>query len=138
VVANAKRPSREWETLVRSAHTISRIKSALARLDVRGFKQQLRKAPQILESLRTPEDSPIPPNTLDEIRCDITRLVLLSEQIQAIEQVCLTRSEQAPQIGPNAMVRMLASIRGVGIETADMLVQKVLSRTLRDRTSWPK
>jgi transposase len=113
------------------------MKSALARLGVRGFKPQLRKAPQIPESLRTPEDSPIPPNTLDEIRCDITRLVLLSEQIQAIEQVCLARSEQAPQIGPNAMVRMLASIRGVGIETADMLVQKVLSRTLRDRTSWP-
>jgi transposase len=31
------------------------------------------------------------------------------------------------------MVRMLASIVGVGVETADMLVQEVLSRTLRDR-----
>src|SRR6266404_4855015 len=112
---DAKRPSRERETLVgERTRIINRIKSALARLGVRGFKPQLRKAPQLLESLRTPEDSPIPPNTLDEIRRDLTRLALLREQI-------------------NAIVQMLASIRGVGIETADMLVQEVLSRTLRDR-----
>ena len=31
------------------------------------------------------------------------------------------------------MVRLLARVIGVGIETADMLVQEVLSRKLRDR-----
>jgi len=31
------------------------------------------------------------------------------------------------------MVRLLARVIGVGIETADMLVQEVLSRTIRDR-----
>ena len=31
------------------------------------------------------------------------------------------------------MVRMLARVIGVGVETADMLVQEVLSRNLRDR-----
>lgn len=31
------------------------------------------------------------------------------------------------------MVRLLASIIGVGVETADILVQEVLSRNLRDR-----
>ena len=31
------------------------------------------------------------------------------------------------------MVRLLARVIGIGIETADMLVQEVLSRTLRDR-----
>ena len=31
------------------------------------------------------------------------------------------------------MVRLLASVLGVGIETADMLVQEVLARNLRDR-----
>ena len=31
------------------------------------------------------------------------------------------------------MVRLRASVRGIGIETADMLVQEVLSRELRDR-----
>jgi transposase len=31
------------------------------------------------------------------------------------------------------MVRLLAQVIGVGLETADMLVQEVLSRNLRDR-----
>ena len=31
------------------------------------------------------------------------------------------------------MVRLLARVIGVGVETADMLVQEVLSRTMRDR-----
>jgi transposase len=122
------------ETLVgERTRIINRLKSDLTRLGIRGFKPQLRKAPQLLASLRTPEDSPIPPNTLDEMERDLTRLALLREQIKAIELAHLARLEQAPQTGPNAMIRMLASIRGVGIETAEMLVQDVLSRDLRDR-----
>ena len=35
--------------------------------------------------------------------------------------------------GPNAMVRLLAQVVGVGLETADMLVHEILSRNLRDR-----
>ena len=31
------------------------------------------------------------------------------------------------------MVRLLARVMGIGIETADMLVQEVLSRNMRDR-----
>ncbi len=103
------------------------------RVKVRVLSPQLRKAPKVLESLRTPEGLPIPPNTLDEIRRDLARLEILREQIKAIEQARLARLEAAPQTGPNAMVRLLASVLGVGIETADMLVQEVLSRNLRDR-----
>jgi len=40
---------------------------------------------------------------------------------------------QAAADGPNAMVLLLARVIGVGVETADMLVQEVLSRNLRDR-----
>ena len=63
----------------------------------------------------------------------MARLAMVREQIDQIEQARLTRIAQAPATGPNAMVRLLASIIGVGIETADMLVQEVLSRALRDR-----
>jgi transposase len=34
---------------------------------------------------------------------------------------------------PHALVRLLARIVGVGVETADMLVHEVLSRPIRDR-----
>ena len=131
---DAKRPHRERENLVgERTRIINRMKAALVRLGIRGFKPELRRAPNKLDGLRTPEDLPIPPNTLDEIRRDLARLAMVREQIDLIEQARLERIEQAPETGPNAMVRLLASIVGVGIETADMLVQEVLSRNLRDR-----
>jgi transposase len=53
---DAKRPSRERESLVgESTRLINRMKGAAARLGIRGFKPQLRKALQGLEALRTPE-----------------------------------------------------------------------------------
>jgi transposase len=109
------------------------MKSTLARLGIRGFKPALRKAPERLAALRTPEGSAIPPNTLDELRRDMARLAVVRGQIKEIEQARLEHLEQAPQEGPNAMVRRLVRIVGVGVETADMLVREVLSRNLRDR-----
>lgn len=131
---DAKRPSRERENLIgERTRIINRMKSVLAWLGIRGFKPELRKARVLLESLRTPEELPIPPNTLDEMRRDIARLAIVRDQIKAIEHARLERLKLAPQTGPNAMVRLLAGVLGVGIETADMLVQEVLSRDLRDR-----
>jgi transposase len=131
---DARRPSREREGLVgERTRIVNRMKAALARLGIRGFKPELLKAPQRLGTLRTPEGVPIPPNMLDEMRRDMARLAWVREQIQAIERARLERLEQAPAGGPHAMVRLLARVVGVGAETADMLVHEVLSRNLRDR-----
>ena len=67
------------------------------------------------------------------MRRDLARLAVIREQIAGIERARLERLNQAPDLRPHAMVRLLAGILGVGIETADMLVQEVLSRNLRDR-----
>jgi len=131
---DARRPSRERESLVgERTRIINRMKAILAWLGVRGFNPTLRKAPQRLDELRTPEDLPLPPNTVDELRRDMARLAMVCEQIKALEQARLANLEQAPGTGPHAMVRLIANVIGVGIETADMLVQEVLSRNLRDR-----
>jgi transposase len=131
---DARRPSRERESLVgERTRIINRMKAILAWLGVRGFNPILRKAPQRLDELRTPEDLPLPPNTVDELRRDMARLAMICEQIKALEQARLANLEQAPGTGPHAMVRLIANVIGVGIETADMLVQEVLSRNLRDR-----
>jgi transposase len=130
---DAKRPSRERESLTgERTRIINRMKSALARLGIRGFKPELRKAPQLVDALRTPEDTLIPPNTLAEIRRDLARLAILREQIKDIEQARLKHLEDAPQSARNAMVRLLASVIGLGIETAYLLVLEVFSRDLRD------
>jgi transposase len=131
---DAKRPNRERESLVgERTRIVNRMKSGLARLGIRGFKPTLRKAPEHLEALRTPEGAPLPPNTLAELQRDMARLRFISDQIKDIEQKRLQRLEQAPEHGPQVMVRLLARVIGVGIETADMLVHEVLSRNLRDR-----
>jgi transposase len=131
---DAKRPGRERENLVgEQTRVINRMKAAFARLGIRGFKPELKKAPQRLEALRTPEGVPIPLNTLAELRRDMARLAAIREQIKAIEEARLEALRQAPDTGPHAMIRLLTNIYGMGIETADMLVREILSRNLRDR-----
>jgi transposase len=131
---DAKRPNREREHLVSErTRIINRMKAALVRFGIRNFNPKLKKAAGSLEDLRTPEGEPIPANTLHEMRRDMERRRLICEQIRRIEQDRLERLERAPRTEPNAMVLLLARVMGVGIETADMLVQEALSRHLRDR-----
>jgi transposase len=131
---DAKRPNRERERLVRErTRIVNRMKSCLVRFGVRNFKPTLRKAPERLETLQTTEGVPLPPNTLLELRRDMARLRFVIDQIKQVEEARAQRLEQAPQEKSHAMVRLLARVIGVGIETADMLVHEVLARNLRDR-----
>jgi transposase len=131
---DAKRPNRERESLVgEQSRIVNRMKAALIRLGIRGFNPKLKKAAGRLDGLHTPEGEPIPPNTLAELRRDMERRRLVRDQIRQIEEARLERLAQGPADGPHAMVRLLACVIGVGIETADMLVQEVLSRNMRDR-----
>jgi transposase len=131
---DAKRPNREREGLVRErTRIVNRMKSCLVRFGVRTFKPTLRKAPERLATLSTPEGVPLPPNTLLELRRDMARLRFVIDQIKEVEEARAQRLERAPQEKSHAMVRLLARVIGVGIETADMLVHEVLARNLRDR-----
>ena len=131
---DAKRPSRDRETLVGEAsRIITRVKAAFVRLGIRSFNPKLKAAAARLGPLRTPEGEPIPPNTLAALKRDLERHRIVKQQIREIEQARLALLEKAPAKGPNAMVLLLARVVGIGVETADMLVQEVLSRNMRDR-----
>src|SRR5205823_4861936 len=131
---DAKRPSREREGLVRErTRLVNRMKGCLARFGARTFKPTLRKAPDRLATLRTPEGVPLPPNTLLELRRDMARLRFVMDQIKEVEATREQALKEAPQDKTHAMVRLLARIMGIGIDTADMLVHEVLARNLRDR-----
>jgi transposase len=130
---DARRPNREHEHLVGERTSIlNRLKATMVRLGIRSFNVKLRKACEQLTGLRTPDGEPLPPNTLAELRRDLARLRLVREQIKAIEKQRLERLQAAPQEGAHPMVLLLATVMGIGIETADMLVHEVLSRHLRD------
>jgi transposase len=131
---DAKQPSRERENLVGERTRIgNRVKSTLARLGIRGFKPTLRTATERLERLRTPEGEPVPTHTLAELRREMARLRLVAGQIREIETARLERLKRQPDHGAHPMIRLLAQVRGLGIETADMLAHEAFSRRLRDR-----
>jgi transposase len=131
---DAKRPNREREQLVgKCTGVVNRMKAALVRLGIRGFNPKLRKAPERLATLRTPEGCPLPPNTLAELKREMAHLRFIHDQIKQIEEARLEQLKQAPQQGSNAKVLQLQRINGLGTETADMLTHEVLSRDLRDQ-----
>ena len=131
---DAKRPNRERECLVgERTRIVNRMKATLARLGVRNFKPTLRKAAERLATVHTPEGTPLPRNVLAELQRDMARLGFVVSQIREIEQARQKRLEQEPETGPHAMVRQVARVIGIGLETADMLVHEVLSRPMRDR-----
>lgn len=133
---DARRPSRERESLVgEQTRIVNRIKAILALFGIGGFNPRLRNAAQKLERLCTVEGTPLPENTHAELRRDLERLHLVRDQTRAIEGERLRRLAAAPAAatGPHAMVRLIARVIGVGIETADMLVNEALARNLRDR-----
>jgi transposase len=131
---DARRPNRERENLIcERTRIINRMKACLARFGIRNFKPTLRKAPELIMRVRTPEGVPLAPNTMAEMRRDLARLRFVMGQIKEIEKARLQWLERAPEEKPQVMVRLLARVVGVGIETADMLVHEVLSRNMRDR-----
>src|SRR2546430_4894595 len=133
---DVRRPSRERETLVgERTRLVNRVKAILARFGIRAFKPNLRKAANKLDGIRTAEGTPLPANTRAELRRYLARLRLLREHIHVIQQERLHPPATAPpaEEGSHAMVRLLAQVVGIGIETADLLVHEVLSRKLRDR-----
>ena len=74
---DARRVTRERKGLVREqTKLINRLKAMFACLGIRNFKPHLKKAPERLDGLLTPEGDPIPANTLAEIRRAMNRLVL--------------------------------------------------------------
>jgi transposase len=119
-----KRPNREHQKLSgEKTRIISRVKGTVARLGIRKFSGNLRYAADRLKQMRTPEDVAIPPNTLAELERDLARLRFIREQSRAIEKTRVGRLNESPLDQPHAMVLMLAKVRGIGIETADMLVK---------------
>jgi transposase len=131
---DARRPNRERENLVaEQTRLVNRMKAMLARFGIRAFKPTLRHADRQIASLCTAEGTPLPTNTRAELCRDIARLHVIRNQIGEIEQERSEQLKRAPEDRSHAMVRLLARVVGIGVETADMLVNEILARKLRDR-----
>jgi transposase len=133
---DARRPNRERQNLVtEQTRIVNQMKAIFARFGVRSFRLTLRKAEEKLKGLRTAEGPALPENTRAELCRHLSRLRVVREQIRAVERERLRKLAAAPaaENGSPAMVHLIARVLGIGIETADMLVNEVLSRRWRDR-----
>jgi transposase len=133
---DARRPNRERQNLVGEQTRITnQMKAIFVRFGIRAFWPTLRKAEEKLKDLRTAEGTPLPDNTRAELCRLLARLRVVREQIRAVEQERLRKLAVVPaaQKSSHAMVRLIARVLGIGIETADKLVNEVLLRRWRDR-----
>lgn len=131
---DAKRPHREREALLyERTGIVNRMKAVLIQFGVRNFNPKLRNAAKKLDTVRTPEGTPLPVNTVAMLRRHLECKQMIDGQIKAIEEARKQRLEQDPSGKRNAMVLMLTRIIGLGVETAEQLVHEMLSRNLRDR-----
>ena len=131
---DAKTPHREPAARSRECtRVINRMKATLARLGIHGFKPDLKKAAGKPDDLRLPTGEALPPNARAALPRDMALLRVLKDRIGEIRDTRDTRLVEAPAGTPHAVVRKLAGIRGLGVETVDVLVSEAFSRDLRDR-----
>jgi transposase len=129
-----REPGRRREALTAARLKVeNQMRSLLVRFGVVDFRPRLKKALEHLEKLRTIDGRPLPPNTKASLDRLMAQHRLLSEQLKEIETA---RERVAAVTDPDRMERMiqaLASLVGVGVETATTLVHEVFSRRFRDR-----
>jgi transposase len=89
------------------------MKSILVQFGVHNFNPALRKAPEKLESLRTPEGIPLPSNAVAALHRQMGRFRVIKEQIKAVERTRLQRLQRDPAEKFNAMVSLLVRIMGL-------------------------
>ena len=131
---DGKRPLRERESLTaETTRLVNRMKSLLAVHGIRNFKVKLKKAGEKLSALKTAAGEALPPEALAELKRTFERLRLAKQQIAEIDARQERRLEEAPQVGLNPMILILARVSGVGRMTAEALVREVLYRPMRDR-----
>jgi transposase len=129
-----KRPSRERERLLkeRTAHT-NRIKALLHAQGARDAKPLARDFLARLKDARTGDGRALPPRLAAEIAREHERLVLVDQQIAAIEAESKAECQKAAPGSSSAKVVQLARLKGLGITGAQVLVKEAFYRRFANR-----
>ena len=106
----------------------NRIGAVLATLGVNDYSPLLQSRRRRLAELRTGLGEPIPPNALAKIERLLARLELVLAQIAELER---EPDEVAAADAPDRagkMIQQLASLRGIGVQSATVLVREAFVR----------
>ena len=131
----ARRAHREREDLIGERRSIlNKIDGILATLGICGFKRLRRDRRQQLAELRQPDGAALPSAALSRIERLLDRLELVVTQIKTIETARDTVvKKDAPADASERMIRELCGLRGIGVESATLLVREAFCRSFSNR-----
>jgi len=131
----ARRAHREREDLTGERRSIlNKIDGLLATLGICGFKGLRRDRRKQLDALRQPDGAAVPPAALARIERLLDRLDLVMAQIGTVEAAreAVVRKD-APADASERMIRDLSGMRGIGVESATLLVREAFCRSFANR-----
>jgi transposase len=132
---DARRPGRERGRLMseRNGHA-NRIQGLVATHGIYGYQPLRADRWERLAQLRCADGQPLPRHLRAEIGRELERLELVQKQILAVEK---ERGAALAEAGPTdpavAKVAALMQLKGIGIESATLLVREVLFRQFASR-----
>ena len=133
VTEDARRPVREREELIRARIAIvNRIEAVLTVLGAGEYNPLRRDCRERLEQLRTALDQPLPPHARAQIERLLDRLDLVRKQVTELEAQRDQAVEGEAAGQAEKMVQQLARLRGIGVQTATVLVHEAFVRSFRN------
>lgn len=131
---DAKRRHRERERLIkeRGAHT-NRIKALLHGQGIREANPLAKGFLRVLGKCRTGDGRELPPVLAREIAREHARLLLLIEQVAAVEAEIRATMQAATAGSPAAKAAQLARLKSIGETTAQVLAHEVYYRDFANR-----
>jgi transposase len=126
---DARRSVREREELVAERLAlVNRIDAVLATLGVGDYNPLLRNRRERLDALRTALGTSLPPHAHAKISRMLDRLDLVRAQIVNLEQErdAVIEKEEPDRAGE--MIQRLATLRGIGVQSATVLVREAFVR----------
>jgi transposase len=130
---DARRASRERDRLVQeqTAHT-NRIKALLRLLGVAVGTPRRRNWLAWLEQQRDWRGQPLPPHLLAEVKREHARLMLIREQIAALEQAQVTETSAVPT-AMSERRQLLQRLKALGPAFSATLVNELFYKDFRNR-----
>lgn len=126
---DARRAVRERaELIAERVSLVNRTGAVLATLGTGPYNPLLQSRRSRLDELRTASDRPLPVHARAKIARLLTRLELVLAQIAEIDQQRDAVLEDAAPDAAGQMIQHLAGLRGVGVQSATVLVREAFVR----------
>jgi transposase len=126
---DARRWVREREDLVgERVSLVNRIDAILATVGVHEYNPLRRDRRERLDALRTALEVPLPPRARARILRMLDRLELVCAQIAELERERDAVLEEEAPDKAEEMIQQLATLRGIGVQSATVLVREAFVR----------